>query len=334
MKHLLHLFATILLFISCEDSTKNNLKADFSYTLASGYIVTFTNLSENSSRYKWDFGDGTFSVIKEPVHSYNSSGKYTVKLISSYGLLSDSVVKTITIENIPIEKKDPVAGFDFLINPLLRTVRFINRSINSNNYLWDFGDGTSSILAEPSHSYSDYGIYKVKLIASNGIKNDSSTNTFNLVDTVSLNNQKLIKYFTNINIDVESDGVNDLVLYTNSNGGITLYEYGINVKSLNNCQISFLNAKAYRYVFNDRIVNTSNFSSESKYITYDVYKQYGGSFIDSTWIKNDFGYIGFRKIINNKSRIGWIKLKVAGTMDVTLISFKIPSETESLLIDK
>lgn len=45
------------------------------------------------------------------------------------------------------------------------TVTFDNQSINSNEYLWDFGDGTSSTEASPEHLYPGPGIYDVTLIA-------------------------------------------------------------------------------------------------------------------------------------------------------------------------
>lgn len=62
----------------CVDPT-----ADFSadYTsVASGNLVTFTNLSRFASEFYWDFGDGSFSYSKDPVHYYYNPGFYTVKL--------------------------------------------------------------------------------------------------------------------------------------------------------------------------------------------------------------------------------------------------------------
>ena len=42
-------------------------------------------------------------------------------------------------------------------------VHFTNNSSNGINYLWDFGDGTSSTAFEPTHNYTNYGNYNVKL---------------------------------------------------------------------------------------------------------------------------------------------------------------------------
>lgn len=43
------------------------------------------------------------------------------------------------------------------------TISFINNSINSTSYVWQFGDGTSSSAINPSHTYTAVGVYSVKL---------------------------------------------------------------------------------------------------------------------------------------------------------------------------
>jgi len=62
----------------------NLQKADFSASPTSGNAplkVAFTDEGTGSpTSWKWDFGDGTNSTEKNPVHTYNSSGQYTVTL--------------------------------------------------------------------------------------------------------------------------------------------------------------------------------------------------------------------------------------------------------------
>jgi len=48
------------------------------------------------------------------------------------------------------------------------TTQFNNLSINANTYLWNFGDGSTSTLANPSHTYNTNGTYSVKLVAYGG----------------------------------------------------------------------------------------------------------------------------------------------------------------------
>ena len=48
------------------------------------------------------------------------------------------------------------------------TVNFTNNSINAGNFVWDFGDGNTSTLMNPSHTYNSFGDYTVKLNADGG----------------------------------------------------------------------------------------------------------------------------------------------------------------------
>ncbi|HNW89828.1 MAG TPA: M4 family metallopeptidase [Bacteroidales bacterium] len=58
------------------------------------------------------------------------------------------------------------------------TVQFENQTVNANNYLWHFGDGTTSTQINPSHTYNIPGTYNVKLVASSaGCGSDSLTQT-------------------------------------------------------------------------------------------------------------------------------------------------------------
>ena len=56
------------------------------------------------------------------------------------------------------------------------TVQFYNNSINGISYVWDFGDGQSSAITNPVHTYSAWGNYTVKLLVNgcNGFTQDST----------------------------------------------------------------------------------------------------------------------------------------------------------------
>ncbi len=45
-------------------------------------------------------------------------------------------------------------------------INFTNNAANATAYLWDFGDGTTSTLASPSHTYTSNGAFEVTLTAS------------------------------------------------------------------------------------------------------------------------------------------------------------------------
>lgn len=76
------------------------------------------------------------------------------------------VAKTVAFDSLSrwfVGKYDPDSDFDFLVDS--DSVIFQNNSLYANRYLWDFGDGEFSTEINPSHSYSENGIYEVTLFA-------------------------------------------------------------------------------------------------------------------------------------------------------------------------
>ncbi|HCQ12795.1 carbohydrate binding domain-containing protein [Flavobacterium sp.] len=79
------LLVVFLSFLSCDsddDSVQNNtLSSGYTYVReASPGVITFINTSENADTYIWEFGDGTTSIIKDPVKTYTQTGEYVVNL--------------------------------------------------------------------------------------------------------------------------------------------------------------------------------------------------------------------------------------------------------------
>ncbi len=67
------------------------------------------------------------------------------------------------------------------------TVNFTNGSSNSNSYWWDFGDGTTSTVLNPTHTYTAFGNYTVRLVADGGICGTDSVVAPNAVSVQSTN---------------------------------------------------------------------------------------------------------------------------------------------------
>ncbi len=117
--------------------------------------------------YTWDFGDGTGSNYLYPTHLYEQPGSFVVTL----EVYSPNGCKVLYTIPTPVEVY-PTAVADFELEPdtvtvIMPEVLFTNNSYNANEWYWDFGDGSSSTIFQPTHSYSEYGTFPVLLIATN-----------------------------------------------------------------------------------------------------------------------------------------------------------------------
>lgn len=122
--------------------------------------VTFRNFSQYADSYYWDFDDGTFSTEASPTHRFWLSKKHHVKLVA-HGLSGVD-----TSEQIIVIHPQPRAQFEAYpreATNLNQLIRFMNSSINASTFQWNFGDGHSSSEENPSHSYTEPGIYTVSL---------------------------------------------------------------------------------------------------------------------------------------------------------------------------
>jgi len=126
----------------------------------SPFRVLFRNHSTPRGRlyYDWDFGDGNHSSSAGDTvyHTYGNAGNYTVILNATDSCGYDSDTVLITVWRTP--------GIDFLSDCnsccVYDAVRFTCvTSGNPSNYHWDFGDGDTSNLSNPSHDYDTSGIY-------------------------------------------------------------------------------------------------------------------------------------------------------------------------------
>ncbi len=131
------------------------------------YTAEFDNTSLAGTDFIWEFGDGSTSTDMYPTHLYANPGVYQVRLIAidltTCNLRDTSAYFTITVQ------AKPVAAFGWGPNPPTQNtpVQFTNNSTGAIRYLWNFGDGESSTLTNPSHQYNATNTYDVELIAYN-----------------------------------------------------------------------------------------------------------------------------------------------------------------------
>ncbi len=116
--------------------------------------------------YQWDFGDGSTSAIANPTHTYLTQGTYKVRLI--IGTLS-GCSDTLIIPAAVRVGSSTVSNFSAAVTSVCahQQVQFTDASIPADEWLWSFGDGTTSNLQNPIHSFNDTGYFSIKLIAYN-----------------------------------------------------------------------------------------------------------------------------------------------------------------------
>lgn len=155
------------------DPENQDPNSDFDYNPENPVVsqeVQFSDLSSDSdgsvTSWDWTFGDGTFSNSQNPTHTYDSSGTYTVELtVEDNDGYFNSYSETVTVE----ENSAPSAEFSYLPSEPIEgdTVDFTDESTdaddNIESYSWDFGDGSSSNIQNPSNTYDDAGSYTVEL---------------------------------------------------------------------------------------------------------------------------------------------------------------------------
>ena len=148
-------------------------------------VVQFTNsASNNFVSFNWYFGDGSFSFLTNPVHSYPNFGIYAVQLVRQTAIgIRDTVIKTVNTSVLGNIQPISTTSFNYFVSlgaPV--RVKFRNQSTNSNTYLWKFGDGTTSTSTADtlSHIYTMNGTYTVKLISTGLSGVDSSSRILNL----------------------------------------------------------------------------------------------------------------------------------------------------------
>jgi gliding motility-associated-like protein len=131
---------------------------DTTFCLGDSVILT----SSIAFAYQWSDSSQNKSV------TVKNSGNYSVTVSDSFGCKASSQQVNVTV--FPA----PVGGFN--INQTPQTLignNFIFTNISSSpsgstlNHLWDFGDGITSILTSPSHTYTTFGTFDIKLVVTN-----------------------------------------------------------------------------------------------------------------------------------------------------------------------
>ncbi len=177
------LTATNLCGTSTKSFTVNTAPtADFTASPTTGcaaLVVVMDNMSSyNAVSFTWSFPGGAPSASNQanPTVVYAIAGTYTITLTAS----NSSGSNTFTRTNYITVDAAPTANFTYTVNGA--TATFTNTTVgNASSYLWDFGDGGTSTLANPVHTYANPGSYNVVLTATNACGSSTKTKVVDIV---------------------------------------------------------------------------------------------------------------------------------------------------------
>ena len=153
----------------------SDLKADFSYSDPVGLLplkIIFTDISTGPVKYwLWEFGDGTSSAAKSPVHIYQKPGTFNITLTVKNDIFSDTLTKNGLVQTFTPTKANFISKNTEGPEPL--SVSFIDQSEGIiNDREWSFGDGQTSNEINPNHEYTEPGVYDVSLTVNGQYNHD------------------------------------------------------------------------------------------------------------------------------------------------------------------
>jgi gliding motility-associated-like protein len=132
--------------------------------------VGFTQYSLGDTAWHWDFGDGNFSILEHPTHTFTQPGTYEVEL-SAFGCGFDTYGVSVVV--LP----QPEVAFSFAPQTVCvgEPFTFVNETPGAMGAFWDLGDGTTSTLSTFEHAYAASGTYQVSLTVTSAVNGCTST---------------------------------------------------------------------------------------------------------------------------------------------------------------
>ncbi|MBI5325488.1 MAG: PKD domain-containing protein [Ignavibacteriae bacterium] len=169
-----------------------NFTSDSTFVIENEPLQFYDISNGNPIWWVWDFGDGTGSDEKNPIHTYRKSGEFNVKLIAYDGNKIDSVIK----ENYVTVKSQLIANY--IASPRIGYiplyVQFIDKSVGEDyKKRWLLFDGGIYETYDPKILFDEPGVFEVSLTVYNNYFSDTHIDSVIVLDTVSsiidLNNE-------------------------------------------------------------------------------------------------------------------------------------------------
>jgi gliding motility-associated-like protein len=188
----------------------------------SNVVFTDSSITSIGSTYFWNFGDGNSAFGKNQTHIYSTSGNYTVKLIVA---TSSGCIDSLTKNSFVNIKSSPVANFQSFSGCLGSTTVFTDGSTISSgtitNWKWNFGDGNTSTLQNPTHVYSTVGNFMVSLKVTSSLNCSDS-----IGKTIITGTKPTVKFGVNNNSGCAPLRVNFIDSSITNSGSAYLWTFG------------------------------------------------------------------------------------------------------------
>lgn len=219
-------------------------------------VLTNNTVDSPGTSYEWDYGNGNTSNAYLPLNqSYTTTGisqTYSIWLyVESSAGCRDSLMQTVSVHPLP------TADFTILDDTLClgESMLFANNSILGNTFSWDFGDGVTSTMTSPGHTYTSIGAFTTSLVA---------TTAFGCTDTMSV--AVYIDSIPNADFDFSIECFGSTTQFTNTSSGSPIsytWNFGDGSPTDNSTNPSHLYSAAGSYMVSLTATNGVNCTNTS-----------------------------------------------------------------------
>lgn len=208
-----------------EVVVSNNVVPEVYFYTSSSYAcpgddVVFYAWGEYDS-FVWDFGDGKMDSLNiEATHNFLNYGTYNVTLTATNSCgKSNSTTQQVLIDSTKVPDP-PYFYFDKNIACPGEVIHFESYAGTVSGYLWDFGDGKTSSMQNPSHAFDVAGVYLVTLNVYNGC---NASNSYS--DSLIIDNSAIPQFYFDA-VNYEACPGDSLIFYTDFEAVSYLWDFG------------------------------------------------------------------------------------------------------------